>query len=719
MTRPGGVALCLVLLATGARAQAPDARADVERFRLELEQSSDTTTLMNLERRLRSGAATPGAEALRRLHRGFVRLRLAGLGDGPQYVRAAGDFSRAAALQPEWSLAWLGRGLALQAEGARQAADPLNLGKRVGFGSLEGALDAFRKASDLDSLNVEVLCLLQADAVVLRDTARMAGVVLPALRRAARAGVRDTGLLYALGRTERLVGDPRGAVAAFRAYLDNGGTRGLGLRELAWSAFSAGESADSVYYAGASADDAATVAAYREDLALIADDSTLATFDRLSGSARETYLRRFWTDRDRQSLRADGARLGEHFRRITYAEQHFGLEVNRRYHSDSDMFRSGSTRFDDRGLVYVRYGTPDQLASTSAFSLQPNQTWFYRGADRDLLLHFAANVGGDLHDYRLVPSVMAIGGVGSVNDESALPVLLRDRCTMFEAYCKLQMWGGYKQQRALHDERRAVYSSVTWAISTDGWELRFPRALGAETQGFAIGSIAGKTLLHFAWRVPVALDDSVIPPEARLRLPIRLRLTVEDAGGHSVAWVDTQVVARVDRSEHGTPEAYGRLALPITSGRWHFRAAISVGDSIGSVLPTDSVDVGDFSGQRFAVSDLVLSAQGHGAPWPRAEGDTAYFTARRAWTRTDTLTLYHEIYGLAAGDPYRARLLVRRGRRTVLTVAEAGTASGTVTRTSRTLSLAALPPGNYQLEIEVTASDGATASTARAITILR
>ena len=723
-----GRAAGLLLLLGPAQlpAQAPGAWSDLERYRGELAQVSDTFQLRRTEYALGGNGGTPESEARRLLRRGLIRLRLGEMGDGWSFGRAANDFSDAAEAEPEWAFSWYARGMALRAEADWHGANRMNLGKRVGFGSLEAAVAAFAEALRRDPTYLPAIQALYDAAVALRDTARMATVVLPALRTASAAGATDPSVYLALGRAERLMGDPGAAVAAAHGYLATGGDRGLGLRELAWSALLIGDPVgDSAYFAGAEFDDSLSVAAYREDLALIADDSVLAGFDRSRGSERVSFLRQFWGDKDREALRGEGERLGEHYRRISHAERHYGLEVNRRYYSPpkgrraADMYRSGSTRFDDRGLVYVRYGDPSDRVLTVTFGIAPNETWTYRRADGDFLLHFAGNEGGDIHDLRLVPSVTDIDGVDPRNaDNPATLFAFLDRCRIYAPYCKYLNWGNFGRRRILRDEREIVLASVNWAVSTDGHELRFSRPLAVAAKAFAVGRAGDRQLVHIAYQVALDRPDT-LPENLAFRVPLRIRVNLADSLGHSAGWADTTTTILLPGGgvTSRTVDAVGRATLAAPAGRWRYQVAISYDDSTGRVLPTDTVIVGRFDGSQLAVSDLVLSKGGKGALWVPAPGDSAWFNPRTTWDRNDTLAVYHEIYGLAPGEGYREELVLRRGRKAELTLGWSGVASGEVTRIARTLSLERVKPGKYVMEFVVRHADGRTASTRLAIQV--
>ena len=703
-------------------AQSAEIRDDLTRFQVETGLATDTLQLRRAERQLNAAGTTQETEAIRRIRRGLVRLRLGELGDGWSFGRAAGDFGHATQLEPQWSYAWFARGLAQRAEGDWQAADRRNLGKRVGFGSIEDGVESFAKAIATDPTNGAAALALFESALTLRDTTRFTAVVLPSLRQAAATGLRDTAFLLALGRIERLVGDPHAATAAFARYMELGGERGLSLRELAWSGFLAGDTtADTAYYAAAREDDSVTVSTLRDDLALIADDGELTAFDRAAGIGRETFLRRFWTDHGHQALRDPGERLREHYRRISYAERHFGLEVNRRFYSmeGTDMYRSGSMRFDDRGIVYVRYGEPDVRVATLTWGIQPNESWRYYRADGDLLLHFAANEGGDIRDYRLVPSVTAIGGVDQSNGgRPATYFAFADRCSLYSPFCKYTAWGPNGQARALSEERRLVRASVEWAVSTEGYELHFSRGLTATATAFAVGRQGDQQLVHVVYQVALEARDSLARPDG-YRVPLRVRVNLFDSAGRSTGWLDTTTTLLFPGGglENGTADAVGRVVLSAPSGRWHYRISLMQGDSLGRVLPTDSIEVGEFSGSALAVSDLVLSKDGVGARWVPAPGDTAFFNPRRTWARSDILALYHEIYGLTAGAPYTATLVVLRGKREALRLAWEGLATGSVTRLTRTLSLNELKRGDYVLELKVRDQNGRESSSRRQLRV--
>lgn len=715
------IGLCL---AAPLAAQVPDTRVELERYRAELETIRDTVALRRLVQAQSPERTDSTLAAVGWLRRGFTRLRLGHAGDGWSFGRAAGDFTTATEYRPRWPLPWYGVALAERGRADWLAADRTNLGSRVGYGPLAEALSAARQALVVEPGYLPALTLLVDAATRLRDTQAVNTEVVPALEGAWHSGVRDTQLVLALVRVARtsLRGD---SAPPLDELLRIAPVTALAGHELAWSGLVAGRPwADSLYYDAAARSDDEGVAAYREALRAVAGDSLLAGFDRAEGEARTGWLRTFWNDRARRDLREPAERLAEHYRRLTHAVQAFGLQVNRRYYSPNNIYRSDQQRYDDRGVVWIRHGPPDDRILLPLFGLPPLETWRYRRADGDLLLHFqgggysqpagsrSLDFGGAIDDYRLVPTLFD----WMYRQSSAYDMLLGSRCELHELYCKYMTWGPNGAARLAAEERGLVTASAVIATGSDAMERRFARGLEARSELFAVGREGERSLVHVAFQIPVEVTE-VARPGARLATAVRLRVAVLAPGGDVVGWVDTTTEASLPEGRPGLLDAFGRVTLTVPPGRWRYRVELSLQDSIGRVFPTDSLQVADFSGRQLALSDLVLGRPGIGAPWVPAIGDTAYFTPRATWARGDTLTLYHELYGLADRDGYSARLSIRRGRKVELAIGWEGEATGPVTRVGRNISLARLSPGDYELALEVRGPDGARSTVRRRIRI--
>jgi hypothetical protein len=696
--------------------EAPE-RAALQRLQDSLASVRDTLALRRLDRWLEAGAAgtARGSELL--LRRSLVRIRMGQLGDGWNLGSAQRLARQATKSQPDWPTAWYLSGLAGQELGRWRAETGTNLGTRVGFGALERAAQQYLRALAVDPGYLPALRALNEVASVLQDTSLIRSMVLPAFRHAgATEAGNDASILLARGQYERLLGDADSSLAALRTYADLERRSGAALHELAWSASLVGDSdAVRTYYEGAAFDDSAAIAAYRSDLELLADDSTLAAFDATRGEARREFLQRFWTLRDRRDLRSDGQRLREHFRRRTYAERHFALLTNRRSSSIDDIYRSADLPFDDRGMVYLRQGEPDEVIHPVLAGMGPNETWVYRRGEGDLLLHFkgggAYTVGGDIQDYRLVRSIFELGA----GSEAQIEMLLASRADLLDVYAKFLNWGQYARARAADREHEIVEGSIEVATVTDANIRHYRRSIESEADLVAIGELNGSPLVHLVVAVP--LKDEQIDP-GLIHLPVKVRVGFYDITGVPGPALDRDTVLSVRRTEDGL-EAQGRLEISVQPGAWLYRVSVETNDSTGTILPEDSVRVQPVNGSPLSLSGIALGTRSKGIGWASAPGDTAVMNSRATFDPTDQVELYFEAYGLDTTQLARTEVRIIQGKRDALRLNYEQPVSGTPLRVRRSLDIANVKPGRYRLEVRVVTQDGAEATTGRNIEVKR
>lgn len=160
----------------------------------------------------------------------------------------------------------------------------------------------------------------------------------------------------------------------------------------------------------------------------------------LADSARATWVRDRLMARDVRDDRPAGARLAEHFKRLDYVESHFRLEVPARIAAGlrtgpsteegppgcgnvlscqepgaawAEQWREydrWQTDFDDRGVVWMRYGPPDRLVPWGchvAMCGVEREAWLYNIDGQHLLLSFENEAfDGSVQPARLVAGVL-------------------------------------------------------------------------------------------------------------------------------------------------------------------------------------------------------------------------------------------------------------------------------------------------------------------------
>jgi GWxTD domain-containing protein len=86
------------------------------------------------------------------------------------------------------------------------------------------------------------------------------------------------------------------------------------------------------------------------DMEYILKEDEMDKFGALSSGDQEQFLDRFWKDIDPTPGTIENEARTEHYRRVSYADRHFGSTHNR-------------GALTDRGRLYVRYGPPDDIQS--------------------------------------------------------------------------------------------------------------------------------------------------------------------------------------------------------------------------------------------------------------------------------------------------------------------------------------------------------------------
>ncbi len=709
--RLAGVAVgALLLVAAPLRAQAPAERMAIEAWRDTLKATTDTIMLLRWERLMIIDAKADRQNTMLHIRLGFLSLRYGDLAAGNHYDDAASEFEWATQLEPMWPYAWYGLGLAELGIGDSQIAVVTGLKTMFGKDALARSAAAYAKSAEVDPGFVQGLVELANTALAQRVNIRL-DVALAALR--ASAGTLSAShpqVLLARGRIEREVGSPDSAVAAFMGYLSHGGDQGLGLYELGRTQLGMGLDVGATsYYEGSAYDDTLSVPLYRKDLAYFADSTELAGFDAASGKGREAWLKEFWTSRDHASLRSPNERLKEQYRRLAYVRQNFRLASVNRHYQIEEIYHSGSNEFDDRGMIYLRHGTPSDRASYAEPGIEPNETWVYRNPDGDLVFNFVSRE--DVQDFKLVESLMDIFGystavqLAGVNRSLAFNTtteqLLSSRETISPIYSKMKGAGGASVSRYMTEERNQGRKSYAVGTTTDSYELHFDRDLSAKVQVLAVGRDAQGPEVQVAYAIPGSSLTPIKTSRGEV-YHVRLRFVVLDSAGHAVASIDT---TRFFLSKTPVPlneHLVGRAEVHVPPGVHQYRVMVQQGEDAGIILPTDTVRISVAA--RLSISDLVLGRRANNLGWIASPEDTVYLNPLQTFHRSEDMQLYYEIYGASPGAMLKTEISVKKGGGVKLKFDEP--AVGGVDRVMRVISLERLKAGTYTLEVKVTRPDG-------------
>ena len=763
-------ALAAVLCGIGggvAGAQAPPERADLERLRDSLGAAADSQSLKRLEAATIAIAKRDRDNPLIHLRLGFIAYRLGEIAKSkPHYDDAAGEFEWASDLKPDWPYPWYGLGLAELAQGENSSIAIENLRQQLGLDYLSKAAGAFAHATQVDpSFAFAAVDLVNA-ALSQRIKPRLQ-VALQSIRlAAASAAGANPAVQLARGRVEREMGEVDSSLAAFRAFLRVGGDSGIGLFELARTEFFANETraAESTYYGGARiAASTAARALYRGDVALLADSAQLKDYDvQPDGLARAAWLAHFWDQRDVVEARDPGERLAEHNRRWLYAHRNFRLVSRHRHYDITEVYRSSQADIDDRGIIYLRHGEPDQRATfpSDLNKIEPNVSWLYHRPSGDLVFNFVAR--DDASDYKLVESL-----VDAMGFRAAVQAAGHPDPSVIDLYASREQFGGTYARvarggslagAALADERSVGRHDIVSGTTTDTYEQRFPVTLNVVVSDFVVGSAANdgasrgdpvsanptaggdaatdrptarppdrapvRQALHVVFAIP-ADRLSPEPGGEGVLYPLHFRLLVTDLHDSLVARLDTLRVFTAHQALHAPSYLSGRLSVPVPVGPLRYRLLVATTAQLaGQLVVRDTLRVPALDGRSYTTSDVVMGRSGGGLVWlaRHAAGDSTavdsvLLNPLDRYPTGSVVELYFEVYGLAAGQTYHTEVKVERqggrsifgaigglfgGHRAPAALAFDASADGPVTRVHRGISLKDVPTGNYVLTLTLT-----------------
>ena len=238
-----------------------------------------------------------------------------------------------------------------------------------------------------------------------------------------------------------------------------------------------------------------------EELKYIVTIREYQKYDSLNSAEQfRDFFRNFWFIRNPVPSFKVNMRLTEHFRRLIYSEKYYEYDGFRLWSDNPDKLLELefpdthylNQEFNDRGLIYIRHGEPDEQVATVAGDLPTNESWLYYASPEfpQLCYHFI--LAKPDNDWRLTPRLED-------------PRMYEDRLDWGNVYYYLMQSSelereGYRQE--FIDVNR---QSVTIGLSTDRhtWQQRpspIHVALTAETYRGRMN----KTILEMSQLIPLS-----------------------------------------------------------------------------------------------------------------------------------------------------------------------------------------------------------------------
>ncbi len=723
------------------------------------------------------------ADASLLLQAGLVQLRAGELSPGRAALdRAQALFDEAIYRAPEdWPWPWYGLALTDLALDSSGAVVKSSMHSGAGVYYHDAALHALGQALDADSSFVPAAALL-GDILLPFGERGLNGELKRAVRRAAATNQVPTPWL-ALGRVYRNLHEPDSAVAAFRQYVALGGDSALGLLEQARSLYDLGQvsAATTSYLEGARIADSLAREQYRRDLAWVATPDELAAFDAAPLDSMGAFVAAFWAKRDAEELRAPGERLAEHVRRWRYVFEHFQVSARAEgtpqrggancgpgiipsLRDDPEQTSApdlqllepgvyaatwrGKRQVDDRGLIYMRHGAPDERAAaaqeralstaplpgkrvTEATPAQtetrPNESWKYVTPHGTLLFHFCGSLAlGTSAATTLVAMLPLnpemIGARAGLDPRfAALEGELR---TTDPASQRSKILSGTTSgvaqslvQQLVRDGKR----DIAVGLSSDEFPVNYAKRIEVLAQFYAVGQPAdrtGRVLAVFA-----LAGDQLTPtplPQGGVVYSLALRFIATDAAAHIIRQDTTRYFRAADTLRQGQ-YLYGTEEMPLGAGTWDVRLLVTQPDvDAGGALERRAVMLAP--GSQLGLSDLVFGREGSGLAWHSPAGDVP-LSPLDAYPRSGSVEVYYELSGATTGREYQTQLELKGiagDAKGEVRLGFSEKATGPMMRLRRSVALDPLKGGQYRMTMTVTEEgSGKSVTRSRLLNVIR
>ncbi|MBN1155556.1 GWxTD domain-containing protein [candidate division KSB1 bacterium] len=215
-----------------------------------------------------------------------------------------------------------------------------------------------------------------------------------------------------------------------------------------------------------------------EDLKYIASDDELRKFlSQQTVSGLQSFVSDFWSRRNPIPAARVNPRIVEHFNRIVYAEKYYEYYGFRTAFTNPDRlgyFKFNkiyalNREFNDKGVIYIRHGKPDDRVVSFGDEVPSNESWLYFETNHSPRMIFHFTLFNTPNFWRVTPIIED-------------PVMLEDRLGWDEIYFRMlnsqnveQL--SIRQEMALKNQKSLLdglnRDRHTWSKDTRPLEMSF------------------------------------------------------------------------------------------------------------------------------------------------------------------------------------------------------------------------------------------------------
>lgn len=478
------------------------------------------------------------------------------------------------------------------------------------------------------------------------------------------------------------------------------------------------------YWKGCEGANEAAALEYWLDAEVLATPDEMEAWDRLRRLPLPTqdlcgFLRRFWSRRSVASALPVPARLGLHYSRLRHAYDVYRRRGGKKAPTFSnELGRPRNAAFDDRGLIYLRMGEPDRVATfagnpsiksdiVSAECYQPNESWAYDRPDGTRIYHFSAFGGTD--DYWLIQNLglvyrcgdpeagadgnFSVARLTPINEYRSVPMGRAASLVLPDLYRSRQGLDPWYAQAA----QRMYDPSVEIALNTSGTRaleatkvLQEERDVTREDGDFAISSVPerpdvetnarmlveelqfrgaepGVTRVWLNAVVEAVEFEPLVEPDGSFRYRVDGLWGLVDESGE-YRRLQSTVEARTPRRLGRDESLPVRIAADLPAGRYRQTFVVRGQTAARSDRPppgnyrTSELTVRRFDLAVPELSDVAVAADSGGdwSPDGVSRPESGIRPTPAHGTGPDGVAwVYYETYGLTPGATYTTRVQVR------------------------------------------------------------
>lgn len=425
---------------------------------------------------------------------------------------------------------------------------------------------------------------------------------------------------------------------------------------------------------------------YWHDIRPIVSPETDDEFRSVPLAEKPGYIRAYWRSLADASFVPVDERLAEHYRRLHHVYENYRIQLpeRRHYGATNAYVPPWQTGFDDRGIIYLRHGEPDDVANYSGPEVEQNVSWKYERADGDpLIFHFMADE--DIDDYKLVRSLRDL----VIDDSRKMSAHTRITSSSRPAEDRYDRRIEAGERRALQDlyssrghlsplYNRAATGLDPLVLQDEEGRVAEDVVLGTRTLSYDPEPVGdplpypvhavsfkepdGRASVAFYYALPTT-QVTILPRQGGgSEVDYRYQLIVNDPNeAETAARQERDVRIATQRQIPRQPGAMlpGVRQVRVDPGSYQYGLRVTDLNSGRAGTVQGSITVDDFAARDLSMSGVVLAhnvgpADGPG-PFVRWNRVKVLPLPSRVFRSEQPVFVYYEVYGLDADDDGSSR----------------------------------------------------------------